>query len=206
MHIWIFQSDSQSLSQDFHLSISMDELVKNIEFFLPDENPTPQLSKYRPSLAEYPDLSTCRIRRPVHRYSMPAYLESGNLARSYLVDTSEDYPHECASETVTPKLSDSSYSSDEYNEDSHHYSAPNSSLTDIVAPPPASYHPPRQRNVTRYDSTTLHFSSNNPYRAKHQLEHKQYEIENDPSSSLYGSNVMSAINGENSVRNSRPRR
>lgn len=183
----------------------MDELVKNIEYFLPDENSTPQLSKYRPSSAECPDSSTCRT-RPVHRYSMPAYLESGNLARSYLAGTSEDYPHECSSETVTPKLSDSSYSSDEYNEDLHQYSAPNSSLTEIVAPPPASYHPHRQGNITRYDSTTFHFSSNNPYRAKHQLEHKQYEIENDPSSSLYGSNVMSAINRENSFRNSRPRR
>lgn len=190
---------------DFHLSISMDELLENIGYFLPKEGLNAEIPCQRASLNDGIHVSHSR-RHHANRCSMPANITSSNLVRRYLTDNSVDYPYECYSETVTPTLSDSPYSSNELNDDYLRNSVPNlRSLTELVASPPPSYHPHCQGNVGQYGATTLSFSSNNPYRGHHGLEHQQYGPQKTRSPNMYGPTMFSAFNQPNNVQNCRPR-
>lgn len=191
--------------QDFHLSISMDELLENIGYFLPKEGLNAEIPCQRASLNDGIHVSHSR-RHHANRYSMPANITSSNLVRRYLTDNSVDYPYECYSETVTPTLSDSPYWSNELNDDYLRNSVPNlRSLTELVASPPPSYHLHCQGNVGHYGATTLSFSSNNPYRGHHGLEHQQYGPQKTRSPNMYGPTMFSAFNQPNNVQNCRPR-
>lgn len=184
----------------------MDELVKNISYFLTPEESQAPVSQYRSSYPDNPVPSPSKPRQP-HRYSMHSEPDPGNLVRSYLTNSTDGYPMGYASAAVTPKFSDSAYSSDDYQEEPLNKSAPNlQALDDLVPPPPPSYKPQHRAHVHFEETRLPHYNSKNPYRNKYELEQKQRSLSEGASPGMHHSAVLSMTNQSNSARDSRSQR
>ncbi|KAG2188756.1 hypothetical protein INT44_003895 [Umbelopsis vinacea] len=186
---------------DFHLSITMDEFVKNISYFLTPEEVHSPVSQHRSS---YPPSSAPSKPHQPHRFSSyGGGPDPGNLVRNYLTDSTDGYPMGYASATVTPKFSDSAYSSDDYQEEPLNKSAPNlQALDDLIPPPPPSYMPQHQAHVHFEDTLLPHYNSKNPYRTKYEMDPKRRFVSEATRDSI----MLSASNQSNSSRDSRLRR
>lgn len=184
----------------------MDEFVKNISFFLTAEESQASASPYRTSYPVNPVSSPSKTRHP-HRYSMHSEPDPGNLVRNYLANTTDGYAMGYASAAVTPKFSDSAYSSDDYQEEALNKSAPNlQALNDLVPPPPPSYKPQHQAHVHFEETLLPHYNSKNPYRNKHDLEQQRLPLSEGVSPGLHDEAVLSMTNQLNSTRDSRSQR
>lgn len=158
---------------DFHLSITIDELLNDIDYFLLKDAPPSHILHHR---SFGPDVAGCSSSCDAHRYSMPISLEWSPTFQSYLADASDD---------DTPRLTDSSYSSDDFNKDIQSRIPP---MTDLVAPPPASY---RQLGTTSIYDEPLSYNSNNPYRM--QNDRKPYRVDYNCSPSMYAAATVNQL-------------
>lgn len=109
---------------------------------------------------------------------MPISLDTSNSVRNFLADADECISHG-TQDADSSKLTDSAYSSDDYNEDVQ-YEPHNRLKPELVAPPPASYRPERPVKTLSYDESAVYFNSNNPYRNKNELDRRQYQISRSP--------------------------
>ncbi|KAI8577723.1 hypothetical protein K450DRAFT_250522 [Umbelopsis ramanniana AG] len=192
---------------DFHLSITMDEFVKNIAYFLtPEETQTP-VSQQRYS---YPPNPVAPLSKPhqSHRFSSHSEPDPGNLVRNYLTNSTDGYPMGYASAAVTPKFSDSAYSSDDYQEEPLNKSAPNlKALDNLIPPPPPSYMPQHQAHVHFEETLLPHYNSKNPYRTKYEMDPKRRFVSEAAPPNTRESIMLSVTNQPNSTtRDSRSRR
>ncbi|KAG2182540.1 hypothetical protein INT43_007471 [Umbelopsis isabellina] len=161
---------------DFHLSITIDDLLNDIQYFLPEYRGYISPNQ-RASYAGLPSQPTQAVSHP-NRYSMPISLEESNSVRNFLAEANEYLSHGMQ-EVGSAKLTDSAYSSDDYNEDVQ-FEPQHRLKAELVAPPPASYRPERPVNKLSYDESSLYFNSNNPYRNKNELDRRQYLSSRSP--------------------------
>jgi hypothetical protein len=184
----------------------MDEFVKNISYFLaPEEAQTPT-SQHRSSYPETSISLSSKPRQP-HRYSSLSEPDQGNLVRNYLTNATDDYLMGYASASVTPKFSDSAYSSDDYQEETLNKSAPSlQALDDLVPPLPLSYMPQHQAHVHFEETRLPHYNSKNPYRTKYEMDQTWRPVSEAASPGMHDSAVLSITDQPNSARDSRSRR
>jgi hypothetical protein len=184
----IFNLTCKFFFQDFHLSITIDELLHDIQYFLPE---------YRGGIPpvhrdSYAGVSSQSIQTGTqhHRYSTPISLEESASVRIFLAEA-DNYVSQGTLDICSPKLTDSAYSSDDYNEDIQ-FESQNRLKTELVAPPPATYRPKRPVNKFGYDEPSLYLNSNNPYRHQNELDRRQYHSGHSPN--MYAPHLLPPAN------------